>query len=507
MSFSEYEHFDALGLADLVHRREITALELLEEAIARAEGANSIINAIVHKLYDYARAAARAGLPEGIFTGVPYLVKDLGPAFAGAPMMMGSRACEGFVPDWDDELICRSKAAGLNTFGKTSTPEFGILPYTEPEVFGACRNPWDVGRTPGGSSGGSAAAVAAGIVPMAHGNDGGGSIRIPASCCGLFGLKPSRGRQPVEPNGPGTIGTLSVDHVLSRSVRDSAAMLDVTHTRDSDRMSGVAPVAPPPKGSFRDLVESAPKQLKVALVEHPMLGKTVTTDCRAALDHTARLLADLGHLVEPAAPPGIDYAEVTEAFTVLFFEAIACRMRWIERVTGQRIERRAVETGSWFIATMFETLKAKEVSAAVQCAARVAGSMADFMGRYDLVLTPTLSAPPIAVGSQQPTRGEFHILNLVSTLRVPALLRLALAQFSIRAFDWVAFTPIFNLTGQPAASVPLYWTRDGLPIGTQLAARYGEDGLLFQVAGQLERAQPWFGRRPGAPLSRPASAA
>ena len=499
MPFPDYDHHDALGLAELVRRGEVTAVDLLDEAIARANRVNPAINAVICRLDDRARTRARgivAGSPEaaGPFAGVPFLVKDFGPFLAGAPMTMGSRSLREFVPNRDAELFARSTAAGLNIFGKTNVPEFAHISYTEPELFGPCRNPWNTGYTPGGSSGGAAAAVAAGIVPMAHGNDGGGSIRIPASCTGLFGLKPSRGRQPLGPDGVDLAGALAVDHVLSRSVRDSAAMLDVTHDRDP----GASFVAPSPVGAFLAACGRDPEPLRVAMIPGAMLGKEVHPEARAAQERTAKLLAGLGHRVEEVALP-LDYDEVRRAYTLLFVTNVAQAVGQAEQLVGRRVGRDEIEVLPWFCHSHLHSLRADDLAWALAAEGRLARAIGGFMTSWDLLLTPTLAAPPLAIGERKLKPIEVQVLDLASRLRTGLLFDALVKQLSREAYDWAAFTPLFNMTGQPAMSVPLHWTADGLPIGSQIVGRYGDEATLFAVAGQLERAQPWFDRRPPSP--------
>jgi Asp-tRNA(Asn)/Glu-tRNA(Gln) amidotransferase A subunit family amidase len=491
MGFADYERFDALGWAELVRKRETNAGELLEEAIARADRLNPALNAIITRLDETARAAVKAGLPDGPFSGVPFLVKDLGPALAGAPMHMGSRSLEGYVPGRDSELFRRYKEAGLNIFGKTNTPEFGNSAYTEPVRFGPCRNPWDTGRTPGGSSGGSAASVAAGIVPMAHGNDGGGSLRIPASCCGLFGLKPSRGRQPGDAEVPDLIGALVSDHVMSRSVRDSAAMLDLSHGSDAGLLWG----APDPREKYLVSAGRDPARLRIASITDPMFGRAIDAECRTAQANTVKLLAGLGHIVEEAEPK-IDYAEALAAFIVLFFAEIGQAIELAEQLTGKRFSRRAIETVPWFARSHFRSLRPQDLAHATYTQGKLARQYASFMANYDVLLMPTLGMLPIAIGALKPTAIETLAIDVASATRLGPLAKAIIKELGTKAFAWTPTTPMFNLTGQPCMSVPLHWSAAGLPVGVQFIGRYGDENTLFQLAGQLERAQPWFDKRP-----------
>lgn len=487
MAFAEYAHYDALGLANLVRGRQVQASELLEEAIARTQRVNPQLNALICARFEQARDDAEKGLPEGPFCGVPFLVKDLGPRLAGVPMRRGSRYFNDYVPQQDDEFFVRAKRAGLNIFGKTSTPEFGLLPYTEPRLFGPCRNPWDPQRTPGGSSGGSAALVAAGVVPMAHGNDMGGSLRIPASCTGLFGFKPSRARV-ARAGGPA--GDMNVDLGITRSVRDSAALLDAVLQERGPLYEVRAPERP-----YRDEIGREPGRLRIALVEGPMLGKTIDAQCRAAAKQAAALCESLGHQVEIAEPQDIDYRAVSLAVLQLF----ACNVAWIMHVANplkKNVRAGDLEPGSWAMLVIGEVLSAADVTAALETQAVVAAAFDAFMERYDVLLMPTLAAPPVPIGALALKKSEVAQIEVLARLRNAALIRKAAQTIAEGLFDWLPYTPVFNLTGQPAMSVPLYWTRDDLPIGVQFAARLGKDAVLYRLAAQLESAQPWFSRRP-----------
>jgi amidase len=494
MAFAEYDRHDALGLADLVRRKQVSAVELLDEAIARADRLNPPLNAIVTRMDESARATAQAGLPDGPFTGVPFLVKDLGPRVAGVRMAMGSRALRDYQPTRDGELIRRYKAAGLNIFGKTNTPEFGNSAYTEPVLFGPCRNPWDLGRTPGGSSGGSAAATAAGIVPMAHGNDGGGSLRIPASCTGLFGFKPSRGRMPRDADTLEAMGALAIDHVMTRSVRDSAAALDATHGGDAGLLWG----APTPRESYLTAAGRDPGRLRVAVINSPMFAKAVDPECRAAVQATARLFTSLGHAVDEAEPK-IDYAEATAAFILLFFAEMAHSIALAGELAGRPATRREIESVPWFARAYYLSRSAEAIAQAFEVQAKLARTFATFMADYDLLLTPTVGSEPIAIGALQPNKIEGMMIDLASATRFEPLCRMIIKELGAKAFAWTPYTEIFNLTGQPGMSLPLHWSAKGLPVGVQVIGRYGDEFTLFQVAGQIERAQPWFDKRPPAP--------
>jgi amidase len=484
----EYERCDALGLAELVRTKQATAAELLEEAIARAERVNPAVNGITSRRYEAAREAASRGAFEGPFAGVPFLLKDLGPALAGVPLTSCSRYFRDYVPTQDHEFVARVKAAGLNIFAKTSAPEFGLMPYTEPVLFGPCRNPWNLGRTPGGSSGGSAALVAAGVVPMAHGNDMGGSIRIPASCTGLFGMKPSRGRAPAS---GGVAGDANVDLGISRSVRDSAALLDAVR---QDR--GAMYAAPPPERPYVEEVVRDPGRLRIALVRGPMLGHDISVEAREALESATQLLTSLGHEIVEDEPSGVDYPAIRFALLMLFAAQIGWHLHAGNPLRGKPIRPGDVEPASLAMLTIARVLAVDELTTALAAQHDLADRFASFMTRYDVLVMPTLAAPPVRIGGLALTKSEEFQVRLLARIRSRALIRKAAQDIAARMFDWLPYTPVFNLTGQPAMSVPLHWTADGLPMGVQFAARFGDESTLFRLAGQLERAKPWFDRRP-----------
>ena len=490
--FAEYGQYDALGLAGLVAGGEVSTGELVEEAIARIEAVNPRLNAVVTKMYDYARGGAE-NPPPGPFRGVPFLMKDLSQAVGGVPFAQGSRFLKAYVPRQDSELTRRLKAAGLILVGKTNTPEFGLSPVTEPLAFGPALNPWDPGRTPGGSSGGSAAAVAARMVPMAHGSDGGGSIRIPAACCGLFGLKPTRGHNPV---GPGLLDVwlgASVDHVISRSVRDSAAILDATAGTEP----GAVYIEPKQLRPYLEEIALPPGRLRIAVSTYPLLGTALADDCIVGVDRTAALLCDLGHVVEEATPQ-VDREKLLEAFFVV---VAAETRRDILALAAQmkcKPERRGFETETWLLYLLGSQFTADEYVAALRTMRGVGAEMAEFFSTFDVLLTPTLSAPPLPIGALR-AQGSRALLQDLLAYSGSARLVKAMRGFdaSVKAiFDFIPFTPLFNLSGQPAMSVPLEWTAGGLPIGMHFVARFGDEAMLFRLAAQLERARPWAQRVP-----------
>ena len=418
---------------------------------------------------------------KGVFAGVPFLVKDLGPPLAGAPLTCGSRLLAGYVPKEDGEIVKRFKAAGLTPFGKTNVPEIGLVPFTEPELHGPCRNPWDLARTPGGSSGGAAAAVAAGIVPMAHASDGGGSIRIPASCCGLVGLKTSRGLNPRGTLVQTIVSDFCIDHVISRSVRDSAAALDAVCNRAG-------------AGFFAGL-ETPPPPLRVAVVRSAMFGSHVAPEVRAALDSAVKLMESLGHKVEDAEPK-VDYAEFGRAF--LTYWAIGARqaLDCAGDLIGREARREDVELSTWVLASAGGAASEADREHAKAVIGRAGEAFILFSESYDIVMSPVLATPPIAIGQNAPTAGEKAAMKVVQGLQSPWLMKTLIKAIAAKSFAFAPYTAQFNVSGQPAISVPLAWSPDGLPIGIQFAGRRDADGLLLRLARQLELAQPWAHRRP-----------
>ncbi|MDA0835573.1 MAG: amidase [Planctomycetota bacterium] len=491
--FNEYEDFDGLGLAELVRKREVKPIELVEEAIRRIELRNPQVNAVIHKAYEFARQQAETTLPSGPFAGIPFLVKDLLAACAGMPMHSGSRLLRGYVPDFDSELVKRFKRAGVVIIGKTNTPEFGASAVTEPQLYGPSHNPWDLTRTTGGSSGGSAAAVASRIVPIAHGNDGGGSIRIPASCCGLFGLKPSRGRNPLGPQYGEVWHGLVAEHVLTRSVRDSAAMLDATAGPDA----GAPYFASPPHRPYLKEVTRPPGKLRIAYTAKPFLPGEIHDDCLKGLEATVKVCRDLGHdLVE--ASPQIMGSDVSIAVVKTVCADVRADILDAEKLVGREATSNDVEPATWMLGTIGQQLSAAELTRSLRFLQQTSRQVGEFLNDFDVLLTPTLSRPPIAIGTHHPRWQDFVGRILLKTFKPGTLLkfRAVLENIASQAFEFAPFTPLFNVTGQPAMSVPLHWNADGLPIGMHFAARYGDEATLFRLAGQLEQALPWFDRAP-----------
>ncbi|HEX5263407.1 MAG TPA: amidase [Phenylobacterium sp.] len=465
MDFEDYRRHDAVGLAELVARREVSAGELLDAAAARMAEVNPKINAVTLDLSERARGETADGGP---FCGAPFLLKDLGLTLAGTPTTSGSRLFADAVATADSALTAAYKAAGLSILGKTNTPEFGLWPMTESELLGVCRNPWDLSRTPGGSSGGAAAAVAAGIVPAAHASDGGGSIRTPASCCGLFGMKPSRGRVSFAPLGEGWAGA-SVHHAVTRSVRDSAALLDVAcRPQPGDPYFLSIPERP-----YAEEARRAPGRLRIAVFAGAMQAKGLDPECAAAVRDTARLCEELGHDVEEAEIPG-DAAAMQAAAGAVISASIAANLDAEAERRGRPIEDGEIEA-----ATMATYRRGAGVPAAayvrgLQALHAYSRAQAQLFERFDVLLLSTLGSPAIPIGW---------------ILENPKLI-------AERLFAFMPNTQAFNNTGQPAMTVPLAWSRSGLPIGMQFVARMGAEATLFNLAGQLEQARPWFERTP-----------
>ena len=491
--FKEYGQYDAMGLAELVKRGDVTASELCEAAIERIEQVNPKLNAVVTPMFDAGRSAAARPLPDGPFVGVPFLLKDLLAAYAGVPMTSGSKAYRNFVPDYDAEMVKRFKKAGLVILGKTNTPELGLMGVTEPEVFGACRNPWHTDYTPGGSSGGSAAAVAAGMVPMAAGGDGGGSIRIPASYCGLFGLKPSRGRNPSGPrNGWSWQGAVQ-EHVITRSVRDSAAALDATQGPDTGAPYEISP----PSGSYLEAIGTPPGKLTIGFSVTSPIGAYVHPECVKAVVETAKLLEDLGHRVEEKQT-GVDGKAVAKGYLTMNFGEVAADLEEMRAELGRKATVSDVEPTTYTLGLLGRSVSAGEFVAAMRAWDRSARQMGAFFQAYDLYMTPTTANLPAKIGALQPSPVEKALMKVVNTLEMGRLLKATgiVDQLAGKSLERTPFTQVANLCGLPAMTVPLHWTPDGLPCGTHFIAPFGREEILFQLAAQLEAARPWADRKP-----------
>lgn len=492
-NFTEYGEYDAMGLANLVRRKEISAAELYQEAIERIEQRNPGINAVVTRMDAQGKKASSGPLPEGPFTGVPFLLKDLMANYAGVPTSCGNRILKNIPALHDSEMVIRFKNSGVVILGKTNVPEFGLTGVTESELFGPCRNPWNTDYSPGGSSGGSAAAVAAGIVPMASGGDGGGSIRIPASCCGLFGIKPSRGRNPTGPDFGRVWQDAVQEHVISRSVRDSAAMLDMTNGTDR----GAPYEIRPPVRPYLEDVQTDPGALKIAFSTRSPLGTPVHADCITAVEDAARLLADLGHHVEPAEPD-IDGRALAKSYLMMYFGEVGADILNLCKILDRKVTPRDVEPLTWTMGMLGRTFSAAIFVESMRQWDIASRQMGIFYSKYDLYLCPTIATPPPGIGKLNPGALEAYAIKAVNAFRLGGLLKASgiVDRMAEKSLAKMPFTQMANLCGLPAMSVPLYQGANNLPIGVQFVGPFGDEATLFRLAGQLEKAKPWFDLRP-----------
>jgi len=490
MNAEEYREHDGLALGALVAAGEVTAAELLDAARARAAEVNPSINAIVRRMDAEADARVADSL-EGPFAGVPFLIKDLGQDYAGLPTSWGSRSLAATPVIEHATVVQRWLDAGLVIFGKTNTPEFGAKGITEPDLFGPTRNPWDLDRTPGGSSGGSAAAVAAGIVPVAGASDGGGSIRIPAGCCGLFGLKPGRGLIPAGPLvGEGLHGS-ATEGVVSRTVRDSAAMLDV--------LAGPGPAAPydspRPTSPFLDEVRRDPGRLRIGIRIPTTVTPEPHREARAAVDAAVDLLSSLGHEVEELPEAPYDDAALAKDFLLTWFVHIAWQVEDIKRRTGCGDD--SFEHETLVTAALGRAYGSSDYCGALERRQDHVRGLSAFHDRHDLLLTPTLATPPPRIGQfDLPAPARLASRAVLATRTGRLLPHVGIVDKIIDDnLGWVPYTQLANVTGRPAVSVPLHWTADGLPLGVQFVAPPGGERVLLRLAAQLEGARPWAGRR------------
>ena len=465
MAFREYGNYDAVGLAELVRKKQVSAGELLDEAIARTSKVDPKINAVVVKHYDFAKRQIDKGLPEGPFTGVPFLLKDL-EFLEGTRTTSGASVYQDHLADHTGTLAQRFLDAGLTIFGKSSTPEFGLLPTTESRLFGPTRNPWNPEHSSGGSSGGAGAAVAARIIPVAHASDGGGSIRIPASASGVFGLKPTRARNPIGPDRGEGWGGFSCGHVLSISVRDSAVMLDAIHGPEPSSPY----VAPPPERPFAEEVGRDPGRLRIAFTDKSPYGDAIDPEIAAAVREIATLLDRLGHHVEERAPALAADPAAVMALIVSANTGLAVRLA--EQQLGRAATDRDFEYLTLASAHNAGKATAVDYAAAQLNAFRISRGLATFFDTCDVFLCPTLCSPPLRIGEINPMSPDLS--------HIPPILR-----------RYMPATSLFNMSGQPAMSVPLAWNAAGLPLGMMFAARMGDEATLFRLASQLEQERPW----------------
>jgi amidase len=472
ISASDISTLDATAQSDLVRRKEMSAVELVQSAIERIEQLNPSLNAVVTPMFDEALQAARSD-PTGPFAGVPYLLKDLVVECKGVRFTEGSVFLRDNVSTFDSELVVRLRRAGLIILGKTNTPEFGLAPTAEPVLFGPTRNPWDLSRSTSGSSGGSAAAVASGMVPMAHANDAGGSIRYPASACGLFGLKPTRARNTLAPYYGDVFGGWPVEHAVTRSVRDSAALLDAT----GGPASGYPYRAPPPLRPFASEVGAKVGRLRIAFTSRVADGSEGHPDCVAALHHTIALCESLGHEMVEADLPNLT-GEVGQAIGTVYNAAAVWLLEHWTRRLGRLPSQDEIEPSTRVYLEAGVRVSAADYLIAIEDLQRFARLVAEFLSGHDLWLTPTLSEPPAPIG------------EITSTPEEPA-------RALERGGRTVGYSGVVaNITGNPAMSVPLWWNDKGLPIGVHFLGRFGDEATLFRLAAQIEEARPWAGRRP-----------
>ena len=470
MRFDEYNRYDATGLSRLIADGEVSIAEVTETAISAIESLNLELNAVITAMFDRARESIKSGLPDGPLCGVPYLVKDLNTWVADVPAVNGSRAFRDFVPAQDSVLVSRLRNAGLVILGKTNTPEFGLNICTSPTLFGPTRNPFDTQRSAGGSSGGSACAVAAGMLPAAHATDSGGSIRIPASNCGLFGLKPSRSRVPLGNDQAEGLAGFSVAHAVTHSVRDSALLLELT----AGPMAGDMYSAPMPTKPFMRCIEGSLPKLRVALWTEGFAGESVSEACQSTAHETAKLCESVGCRVEAIRPP-VDGQALRHAFDVLFSTTVRNIVNSVAAAHPDKSVESLFEPVTFACSESARQFSAVDYAMAIQITQQAARSLGQFFQQYDVLLTPTLANPPLALGAMDMQSDDWP-------------------DYLGKLLDEIPFTPLFNATGAPAASLPLGKSSDGLPVGVQIGSALGGEATLLQLARALEQAAPWHRR-------------
>ncbi len=484
---TQFVHLDAVEIAALIRSRQIHPREAVAAAIELIERYDSEINAISWRRYDLALREAERELPESPVSGTPFLIKDLSLALAGAPITMGSKMRRSLVADYDSALTARYRGAGLLIVGQSTSPEFGVSADTRSDLHGITRNPWDLELSPGGSSGGAAAAVAARYVPTANAGDGGGSIRIPSSMCGLFGLKPTRARTPKGPAAAEGWFGMAVDHAVTRTVRDSAALLDVSHGPDP----GAPYYPPPPERAYLDEVARPPGTLRIAVSTGAMLSTEMHPDCVQAVEETAQLLDDLGHEVTEARP-AVDRTAFKESMAILIAADLACTIVGAAREAGKRPSEDLYEPATWLTGVLGRRILATDLVLALRYIRNVGRRIAPFFDEHDVFVEPTIAVPPWKSGAV----GGLRLIPRRRLIRRRAVMK-AMRRLLEPSVASVPNTALWNATGQPSMSMPLNWA-GGLPIGVQFTARYAEEGLLFRLAGQLEQARPWIDRLPPA---------
>lgn len=492
-NFPEYDEYDGFGLALLIKEGEISASEVLEEAIERMDRVNASVNVLVEPLYEEARIRARSNDIEGSFSGVPFLMKDLGHSMSGVPQRNGSRFFKSYVPKYNSEIVNRFRKAGFNTFGTTNTPELGLVGSTEPELYGPTRNPWQLDLTAGGSSGGSAASVASGIVPIASGSDGGGSIRIPASCCGLVGLKPSRGRNPSGPAlGEGWYGQVQ-NGVISKTVRDTAAVLDETSGADS----GAPYFAPTPSEPYLNSVGKEPDRLRIAVIREGLCSNApLHPECLLGLDRTIELLTDLDHEIVEAKSP-LDTIPLASAFLMRVVACTAAEIASAEQLLERKSAHNEFETLTRAFANLAKSYSAGDLTIAnrfIESQMRILGR---FMGDYDVMLTPTLATPPPKLGIFRPRGLDLLLTNILSYLPIGPIAKWTktLERLVENNFTFVVSTMVANMSGEPSISLPLYWNKQQIPVGMMFTSPLYREDTLFRLAGQIEIAAPWTNKK------------
>lgn len=490
MKFEEYIQYDGMGLAELIQKGEISVMELNDLAGKFIVEKNAKLNFLVCDMREHAKQRISQGLPKGPYSGVPFLVKDITMDYPGFPSTHGSRALKNQIPDKKSVMVERYENAGLVILGKTNTPEFGALATTKNALFGATLNPWDTSRTSGGSSGGSAAAVAARVVPFAHGNDGAGSLRIPASCCGIFTLKPSRGLMPSYLPGRTMQGMLT-DHVLSISVRDSAAVLDATAgAKFGDLFTSVRPTS-----GFLQSLNEAPKKLKIAVSVAPFSPTTVNADCIQAVEKTMKICESLNHQVEYAKFP-IDQNRYVELVAILFITELANGITTAKSILKDKDFDKKLEPVTYLIAQLAKAFSGVNFAKAMNDADVLRVDIESFFQNYDVLLTPTLGQPPLKIGGFSPNTLETWVLKIINLIPSHNLKQKTLFRAIEKGLSFAPFTALWNFTGHPAISVPLHWNANNLPIGVQFIAGLNQDAQLLQLAAQLEQAQPWKNKIP-----------
>jgi amidase len=474
ISLSEYTSHDGLGLADLVARKQVKPEELVAAALQAVEKVNPKLNAVLQTLPTQSAESIRSGLPQGPFTGVPFLIKELVLHAKNVRCDMGSRFGQGFIPQEDTELMARFRRAGLVLVGTTQTPELGYNPTTETVLFGPVHNPWDLTRSAGGSSGGSGAAVAAGIVPLAHANDGGGSIRIPASCNGLVGLKPSRDRIPTGPDYGDPLCGLACEFIVSHSVRDSAALLDMVSGADVGAPGQLASPARP----YRELITTPPGKLRIAWTATPASGARVAPECERAVQETVRLLEGLGHTVVEDRPR-YDWEDFLKNVHVIWTAFTTAMVDAAGAALGRKPGPDNLEAITFACYEDGKRYSAADLVNAMAYGNVLSRQIGTFFQSCDVFVTPTIAQPPAPLGELNQNRKGMTAM-----------------EWTHQVFAYCPFTPAFNSTGQPAISLPLHWSANGLPVGVQFVGHFGDEATLLHLAAQLEQARPWAGKRP-----------